>query len=127
MEAEQLIHHVKQGLKEAIGAWVLFRHGTCVVFRSPDQITDLEGAARLVMAQEGRVFPGTPTGDFRVIFLDQTEGYAVAYHYPDMYTYVHPSELEAGETDELTIGYYGRAKRIKDAEELSVIHVKFTI
>ncbi|MEA2575678.1 MAG: hypothetical protein QOH93_2976 [Chloroflexia bacterium] len=104
-------------------SWVLFEHGTCVVFASP--VEDLEGAATALLKEWGPVVAGTPAGDFDVIGLQDDPGWVVTSHHPDILTYVGADEFEEGESpDDMIVGLVGRSKRGQDAEELHVIHTE---
>jgi hypothetical protein len=100
--------------------WVLFRHGTCVVFT--DSASGLRERAVDLMREWGPVHVGSPAADFDILPLSDHRGWAVTCHHPDILTYVDPAEV--GEiADDLTVGVYGRSKRHEDASDLVVIHV----
>jgi hypothetical protein len=104
-------------------SWVLFEHGTCVIFSSP--VADPTAEATALLKEWGPVVPGTPAGDFDVIELQNHPGWVVTCHHPDILMYVGPEEFEAREEpDDLVIGLTGRARRHQDAEELRVVHVE---
>jgi hypothetical protein len=101
--------------------WVVFEHGTCVLIGEPGQ--DLRKAAIDLLAQWGPVVVGTPAGDFSVFPLKDGTGWAVTSHHPCIATCVDSSEVSAEETDAMTVGISGRAKRDRDASELTIVHV----
>lgn len=104
-------------------SWVLFEHGTCVIFTRPVQ--DLAAEATALLREWGPVVPGTPAGDFNVIALQNDPGWVVTSHHPDILTYVGTGEFEPGaEPDDMLVGLTGRAKRDQDAQELQVIHTE---
>ncbi|MFW9994200.1 MAG: hypothetical protein ACFFD4_19305 [Candidatus Odinarchaeota archaeon] len=114
-------------LKDGDKSWVMFEHGTCVIFVEPQM--DLQARAREIMEDGGLVIPGTPAGDFRVMALKNHLGWLVVYHYPGIVNYVDPRELEDDELSdpvkqEFVIGFIGREKRHKDAESLNIVHVE---
>ena len=104
-------------------AWVLFEHGTCVIFAGPAQ--DLAARATALMKEWGPVVAGTPAGDFNVVKLQDDPGWVVTSHHPDILTYVGAEEFGEGRVpDDMLIGLLGRAKRDQDAEELQVVHIE---
>jgi len=104
-------------------SWVLFEHGTCIIFSSP--VEDPVAQATALLKEWGPVVPGTSAGDFNVIELQDHPGWVVTCHHPDILVYVGPDELEEGEEpNDLVIGLTGRARRDQDAEELQVVHVE---
>ncbi len=111
--------HIIQGDTKA---WVLFAHGTCVIFLEPQP--DLRAQAVALLRQWGPVQVGTPAGDFNVIHLNAHPGWVVTCHHSDILTYVSPEELSGGGGDDLIVGLYGRGKRNRDACELEVVHVE---
>lgn len=105
-------------------SWVLFRHGTCVIFVDPPPGQDLATAARELLAEWGPVHAGTPAGDFSVITLPDGLGWAVTGHHPDVLTWVGPETGGRDEANEVAIGLTGRGNRDHDARELEVLHVE---
>ena len=103
--------------------WVLFRHGTCVAFPMP--VENMREAAVSLLREFGPAHPGTASADFSVVPLDPVVGWVVTSEHESIHTYVHPSELDE-ERDEVSIGLLGRAKREKDGEELTIIHLEDT-
>ena len=104
-------------------SWVLFEHGTCVIFTGPAD--DLAARATALMQEWGPVVAGTSAGDFNVIKLQDDPGWVVTSHHPDVLTYVGQEEFdEAQVPDDMIIGLIGRSKRAQDAEELQVVHVQ---
>jgi hypothetical protein len=103
-------------------SWVLFRNGTCVIFKEPT--TDLRAKALELMREWGPVYVGTPAGDFRVIGLKDYPGWVVACHHNDILTYVGPDEVPPEKREDLQVGLYGRGKRAKDSSALAIIHVE---
>lgn len=101
--------------------WVLFSHGTCVIFA--DATGDVSEEALGIMREWGPVHAGSSAGDFSVIGLDDEAGWVVTCHHPDVLTYVSPDEI-GPDPSELEIGLFGRAQRQADAEELRIIHVE---
>jgi len=101
-------------------SWALFEHGTCVVLTAPDG--DLSEQAEGILREFGPVHAGSAAGDFTVIDLVDTEGWAVTCHHPDVLTYVAPDEIE--EHTDIAVGLYGRSKRDRDGTELRVVHVE---
>ena len=102
-------------------SWVLFENGTVVILMQPE--TDLKQQAVRLLEKFGKVFAGTPAGDFSVIDLQEDDGWVVACHHPDILNYVSPGEIEE-EPEDWKIGLTGRSKRNDDANELNIIHVE---
>ena len=121
MTEQALIAHVTQAINPAFTDWVLFAHGTYVVFDDP--VPDRRAAARQLLQEFGPVEPGGPGGDFNVMTLNRTEGWVVGGHGYGMYTYVHPAELSSPEPTDVEVGLYGRGKRGQDAQEQRIIFV----
>lgn len=102
-------------------AWVLFSHGTCVIFGAA--MADPAERALGIMREWGPVRAGASAGDFSVIGLHDDPGWVVTCHHPDVLTYVSPQDM-GPEPSELEIGLFGRAQRQADAHELKVVHVE---
>ena len=102
-------------------SWVLFEHGTCVIF--VNAVGDVEKQAVELLREWGPVQVGTDAGDFNVVELVQHPGWVVTCHHPDILTYVDPEEVGEGAA-EVMIGLIGRSKRDQDAHELRVVHVE---
>jgi hypothetical protein len=109
-------------LAKEIKIWVIFKNGTIVVCRDPDK-NPREYAIEL-MKNMGIVFPGSSHGDFMVRALDETPGWVVEYHHPDILSYVSSSELEGEDASDMLVGLIGRKKRGDDAQTLEIIHVE---
>jgi hypothetical protein len=102
-------------------SFVVFEHGTIVVFAGAAKELDLRAAAIELMKDYGPVHVGSPAGDFGVVSLPDGLGAAVTCHHNDILTLMTPDDLEG--VSELAIGVIGRGKRGLDAEELNVVHV----
>jgi hypothetical protein len=120
---DQLLEHVRLAINPSFKNWVVFEHGTYIVFDHVDTIPDIEKTAIQLMAEYGPVSAGGPAGDFTVLGLTQTEGWSISGHCYGMYTYVHPSELKTEKPSDVEVGVYGRSKRDKDGKNPKVIHV----
>jgi len=106
-------------------AWVLFRHGTVVVFA--ESAPDIRYVAIAMLRKWGPVRAGCPAGDFAISTSDRHSGWIVHCHHPDILTYVDPEELEhlpGGAPDAVQVGLSGRNKRDRDAAQLEVVHVE---
>jgi hypothetical protein len=102
-------------------SWVLFEHGTCVIFTNATG--DLAKQATDLLAEWGPVQVGTDAGDFDVVELANHPGWVVTCHHPDILTYVSPEEIGPAPS-EIMIGLIGRSKRDTDAHELKVVHIE---
>jgi len=102
-------------------SWVLFEHGTCVIFT--DGTGDIEEQARDLLTEWGPVQVATPSADFDVVALAEHPGWVVTCHHPDILTYVDTEEMGPQAAD-IMIGLIGRSKRDQDAHELKVVHVE---
>ncbi|NHI94756.1 MAG: hypothetical protein EAX96_19855 [Candidatus Lokiarchaeota archaeon] len=106
-------------------SWVIFEHGTCIVFKSPDPPLNLKKEAIDLLKKWGPVVPGTPSGDFNIISLEQQSGWVITCHHPDIINYVDRSEFDEFQlVGEVNIGLLGRSKRDADAKSLKVIHIE---
>jgi hypothetical protein len=103
-------------------SWVLFKHGTCVIFMEPD--ADLSVQALALMKEWGPVHAGCSAGDFGTIDLANAPGWVVTSHHNDILTYVGPDEVGEPDPSDLVVGLLGRGKRDLDARELEIIYVK---
>ena len=105
-------------------SWVLFEHGTCVIFTEPTSSTDLVADACKILSTWGPVMAGTPAADFNVIDLDDPlTGWVVTGHHPDVLNYVSQDSTESG-TPDVIVGLLGRGNRDQDAHSLKVIHIE---
>ena len=108
-------------LLPASKAFVLFEHGTCVIF---DQSSDdIELQAKEILHKWGRVHVGSPAGDFNVLTLRDGSGWLITSHNPNVVSYVGSFEVTAPGEQDLHAGLLGRSKRDLDANELSVLYV----
>jgi hypothetical protein len=101
--------------------WVVFEHGTSVIFTNPSG--DLRDRACAILREWGPVHAGSSAGDFSVIELRDAPGWVVTSHHPDVFTYVSPGDVGPNASD-LEVGFVGRSRRNLDAESLHVIHVE---
>jgi hypothetical protein len=102
-------------------SWVMFSNGTCVILMQPEE--DLTRQAVELMKIYGPVHPGSSSGDFSIVNLDDDPGWVVTGHHPDILNYVARDEV-ADPNGDLVIGLLGRSKRDQDATELAVIHLE---
>ena len=121
-----LINHVRLSINPKFQDWVLFKHGTYIIFDHAEEIPDLESEAIKLMAAFGPVYIGTPAADFDVTDLNKTEGWIVSGRSYGMYTYVNPNEIKSNVIDITAIGLLGRAKRDLDGENPVIIHINRT-
>ena len=103
-------------------SWVLFEHGTYVLFHEPGPDVDLRVQAITIMQGHGPVHAGSPAGDFSVDRYRAVQAFLVMFDHPTMFTFVDPRAV--GSSDHLQIGLHGRAKRERDAAELTVVHIE---
>jgi hypothetical protein len=101
-------------------SWVLFAHGTCVVLEHPTG--DVAEQAVGILGEFGPMHVATAAGDFRVLELNQGEGWLVTSHHPDVITFVPRDDPE--DPSHLAVGLLGRSRRDLDGTELSVVHVE---
>ena len=102
-------------------SWVLFKNGTCVMFENPQK--DPQTEAINILKKQGRVIPGTPSGDFEVTKIPEINGWVVTGNYPGIMMYVSQEEA-GGKNSDFEIGMIGRTKREHDAKTLEVVKVK---
>lgn len=103
-------------------SWVLFHHGTCVVFSRP--AVDLRLSAIDLIEQWGPVGTDNPVSDYRVVKLVRHDGWVVACRHPDILTYIDPEDLPEEEQTETRIGLLGRGRRYADSAEKEIIHIE---
>lgn len=124
-ELEYLIKIWHTQVKDDSWSFVIFEHGTCVVFK--DAKGDIETQAKEVLKKWGTVVPGTDLGDFSVHDIENEPVWLVTYTHPDITNFVTLNEI-AKETDEdsigntVVIGMTGRNKREEDAKTLKIIY-----
>ncbi|MGY5880062.1 MAG: hypothetical protein RTV31_07410 [Candidatus Thorarchaeota archaeon] len=121
-DIEALNNIWSQVLSEEVKAWVIFKHGTCVVCRDLEQ--DPRQYATDLMKNMGIVVPGSSHGDFNVLPLEKIPGWIVEYHHEDIFSYVSPSEFEGNDAGDMMVGLHGRHKRGEDAQSLEIIHIE---
>src|SRR5438270_5939041 len=122
MTTDELVEIWRQIMVGEGKSWVLFEHGTCVILTQPE--ADLAAQATGLMREWGPVQVGTDAGDFDVISLENSPGWVVTCHHPDILNYVSPDEFDGKEPQEIMIGLLGRSMRDQDGRELHVIHVE---
>ncbi|MEU9480884.1 hypothetical protein [Streptomyces sp. NPDC048191] len=120
VDTETLIDAWRRLLAGSGKPWVLFEHGTCVVLEEPG--AGLADRATGILREYGPVSVGGPAGDFRVLELNNGEGWLVTCHHPDVVTFVALEESE--DTSHLAVGIHGRSKRDQDGRHLHVVHVE---
>ncbi len=124
---ENIIDTYRSIITTEDASWVIFEHGTCVIFKNPDPNLDLKKEAINLLKEWGPVYPGTPAGDFNVTGLENDPGSIVTCHHPDIINYVKRSDVARDEfqlVNEAQIGLFGRSRRDLDAKSLKVIHVE---
>ncbi|WP_225808266.1 hypothetical protein [Streptomyces spinosus] len=119
VDTETLIDAWRRLLAGSGKPWVLFEHGTCVVLEEPGGVP--ADRATAILREYGPVSVGGPAGDFRVLELDNGEGWLVTGHHPDVVTFVALEESE--DPSHLAVGILGRSRRDRDGRELHVVHV----
>jgi hypothetical protein len=102
-------------------SWVLFENGTCVILMEPE--ADLAAQAIALLREFGPVHPGSSSGDFGTITLEDGRGWVVTCHHDDILTFVGPDEVDPDAQD-VVVGLLGRFKREEDAEKLRVLHAE---
>jgi len=123
MSNKKFLENIRLAINPKFQYWVLFEHGTYIIFDDITTISDIRVEAVKQMKEYGPVHVGGPAGDFEVIPLSQTEGWVVAGHGYGMYTYVSPTELNSSSPSDITVGLYGRSKRNNDGENPNIIYV----
>ena len=121
MTAEQLAKIWRNIIIGDQKTWSLFKNGTVVIFTNPPE--DIRKESIAIMEKWGPVRAGGPAGDFSVINLTNTEGWAVACHHNDILTYVSEMEVKNKNSD-MEIGLIGREKRHQDSQDLEIIHIE---
>jgi hypothetical protein len=101
--------------------WVMFTHGTCIVFIG--EKPNAEDLARQALQEHGEVRAGSSAGDFSVSSLEGEAGWLVFFDYEWMITLVLPEEVGEG-AQEFNVGFLGRSKRQMDWEAPVVLHVQ---
>ncbi|MFJ9815518.1 hypothetical protein ACIRU3_09635 [Streptomyces sp. NPDC101151] len=120
VDTETLIDAWRRLLSGSGKSWVLFEHGTCVVLEEPEG--SLADRATGILREFGPVSVGGPAGDFRVLELQNGEGWLVTGHHPDVVTFVALDESE--DPSHLAVGIHGRSKRDQDGRDPHVVHVE---
>ncbi|MEV6051481.1 hypothetical protein [Streptomyces sp. NPDC052107] len=120
VDTETLIDAWRRLLADSGKTWVLFEHGTCVVLEQPTG--DPAAQATEILREFGPVRVGGPAGDFRVLELNNGEGWLVTGHHPDVVTFV-PLD-DSADPSHLAVGILGRSRRDRDGTELHVVHVE---
>jgi hypothetical protein len=122
MNGSNLVEAWRAILGDLDKSWVLFEHGTCVVFTEPG--ADLVAQAAAILREFGPVGDESAIGDFAAtIPLPDGRGWLVAGHHSDIVTFVGRDEVAPG-TPDAAIGRLGRARRALDVEQLRVLHVE---
>ncbi|MEU5593435.1 hypothetical protein [Streptomyces sp. NPDC020298] len=120
VDTEKLIDAWRRLLTGSGKSWVLFEHGTCVVLEHP---TDEPAEQAIgILSEFGPVHVATSAGDFRVLELNNGEGWLVTSHHPDVVTFVPRDDPE--DPSHLAVGMLGRSRRDSDGSELRVVHVE---
>lgn len=119
---EILIERIKLVIKPNYN-WVLFSNGTVVILDKARSEDNVEDQAIALMKQFGPVYAGTSAGDMTIKQFNKPYGWLVSGHGPGIFTYVHPSELQISNPEDILVGIHGRSKRDKDSKEMRIIHV----
>lgn len=117
------IEYVSQALNAGLGNWVLFSGGTFIVFRDVMPDDNLAEMAISFLHENGRLQVGDASADFMVTPLLHTTGWVVRGVVDGLYVYVHPSEINNPDPDDLQIGLYARTIRQNDYEYPKIIHI----
>ncbi len=110
-----------QRLMDPSRLWVLFEHGTVVVLPSVEDVERAERLARIELAWDRALAPGTAAGDPAVESYPP-HGWVVASRDPDVFTFVPSGAVGRGATD-VMIGALGRAAHEADVHGGRVLHV----
>lgn len=119
---EQLVTAVQGALMSGYNDWVLFQHGTYIVFDNIDTISDVVQAAQALLQQYRPKRAMDTNWSVSVTDLDQVEGWSVFGNGYGIYTLVHGSELP-GSPSPQQIGAFGKAKRALDEQNPQVAYV----
>ncbi len=104
-------------------SWVLFEKGTCVICTDPDK--DPKEYALEIMKEWGPVYVGTSAGDFNPRAYRDPPGILVAYHHPDILSFVPEDEIQEPDPElHLADGIAARHRRGEDAEALRIVHIE---
>jgi hypothetical protein len=122
MDSDKLIECVTKAINPKFKTWVLFSNGTYIIIED-STITDKKKYALDQIHEFGPVFAGSPAGDIEVIKLNLVDGWSVGGHGYGMYTYVHPSEVEVKNPEDIDVGLVGREKRDKDSKDTTIVYV----
>ncbi|HLO87340.1 MAG TPA: hypothetical protein VK203_20365 [Nostocaceae cyanobacterium] len=117
------IEYVRLAVHSDLPNWVLFTHGTFIIFADVTDEDDLEQQAIDILREHGEVRIGESSADFQVTTLSTTVGWVVRGNVPGLYVYVHPTELDSDDPDDLEVGLFARVIRQTDFEDLEVLHV----
>ncbi|WP_229712951.1 hypothetical protein [Streptomyces fuscichromogenes] len=120
VEDQTLIDAWRRLLTGSGKSWVVFEHGTCVVLEHP--AGDIAEQAVGILREFGPMHVATAAGDFRVLELQQGEGWLVTSHHPDVVTFVPRDDPE--DPSHLAVGILGRSRRDLDGTELTVVHAE---
>ncbi|PZU91661.1 MAG: hypothetical protein DI529_00400 [Chryseobacterium sp.] len=123
MNNQELINHIKLAINPKYQDWVVFKHGTYIIFDEADTVKEIHKEALKQMKEFGPVYAGGPAGDFGITTLDKTDGWIVSGHGYGMYTYVSPLELDNKNPSDSEIGLFGRNKRDLDGKNPEIIFI----
>lgn len=116
-----LVDIYKKIVIDKSASWVLFKHGTCVMFLEPQE--NIKEQAIKILREHGSVVAGTPSGDFEVTKIPEINGWVVTGDYPGIMMYVSMEEIGNNKND-FEIGMIGRSIRERDASGLEVVHIE---
>lgn len=119
---QELLGHVKQAIISSYRNWVVFKHGTYIIFDSIEGITDVQAEAVRLLTQHKPKRPADKNWDFKITELNNTVGWSVFGNGYGIYTYIHPLEVSMHPNPQ-ELGAYGKAKRALDEANPEIIFI----
>lgn len=122
IEPKRLLTYVQSAIIPIYKDWVVFEHGTYVIFDNIDTVPDIQKSA---LAHLKAYTPKTVLDnnwDFTISDLDETDGWSVYGNGYGIYTFVHATELSMGASP-LQVGAYAKTKRALDEKNPKIIFI----
>ena len=123
LRPEQLVTQVQEAVNPIYPNWVLFKHGTYVVFDNKDHMPDLVQKALDLMKEHRPKTAEAYHWDYSVTELHRIEGWSVHGNGYGIYTYVYPREMADLEADMPQVAAFAKAKRALDEAVPEVVYV----
>ncbi len=123
----RLIELAKNQLNAQSPYWVLFEHGTSIVFKNelPQDVEELKTWALEAMKRSIYLQRTVNTYQDDIIPIAAPLGWLVPTYFQGIYTFVAAEEFKQEAPSEMAVWVKARNKQNKDAEALNIVYINY--